>query len=273
MTTNRTFYGLAPLALVLIALMASQAEARIIRSGGSIKGTDSFNHTVKLVDQSNINSVGLSGGNDYGSYSYNSFSHYVYATPAMDCHYKIEDTRDGFIRTDCDYEFDLGDRLQLQGFVEVFLNNSASYDIVWEIFQGTNSWVFSGSDTWLAEDDDPASDSDDIKKNIFLDAAMPLDMLAGDYTVALTFKQFAADGQQYFSYDSLREFYECEQHQVAQDEFEELCGQRGFASDVDSYTSYREDLHILATDVPEPPLFSLILAGFGAMSWRRIKRA
>jgi hypothetical protein len=237
MIFNKSVCKGLPLILLLLVFVIGQAEARLIRSGGTIKGTDSFDLTVQLVDESDINVIGLDGGISYGSFSYNSFSDYVYATPAKDCHYNLERTREGEIRTDCDYEFDLGERLQLQGFVEVFLENSDRYDIAWEIFQGTKSWMFDSSDTYLEDDDNNAYEQGDITRNIFLDAAMPYDMLAGDYKVSLMFRQYAPDGQKYFSYSRLIDPIVCQDIPNESGIVEEVCGQTGIDRDIDSYFS------------------------------------
>ncbi|MBC3765180.1 hypothetical protein [Neptunicella marina] len=243
--------------LIFSLMFTSLVNARIVRSGGVATSTDSFDYTVEMAYTSGINTIGLDGGYYGNSFSYNSFADYVYATPALDCHYNIQYNNEDNIarRTDCDYEFDLGDRLQLQGYLEVFLEKSASYDLFWTITQGTKQWQFSGPEVWLTDG------SRDVTKNVFLDVAMPLDMLVGDYEVRLDFIQYAPTDVIYYGYNSLIDPYHCEDIQTGPNTIENVCGQIGTASDTLGFTSKVENMRILGAQVPEPVSFALFMLG------------
>jgi hypothetical protein len=246
---SKVVYSFATILLLINCL----AEAAIIRSGGGTKGQDSFNATVLLVDEASINNIGFGGGAVYSSYSYNSYADYVYATPALSCHYDtfFEPFSNNEIRTDCDYEFYIGERLQLEGYIEIFLAGSESYDLLWTISQGAKSWSYSNADILMVDT------AQSTNKHLFLDVAMPLDMLVGNYNVELQFAQYAPVDKTYFRYS---QYLDQEQCAVLGDVgTPETCGLTGSAWNVLRETSNVEQLRILAVSVSEPSTWILFL--------------
>ncbi|WP_416306285.1 hypothetical protein [Neptunicella sp. SCSIO 80796] len=257
---TRLLHSIINTAILILALSTVlTAQARIVRSGGDVRGTDSFNLTVYLTDEININEIGYdyNGGNLYDSFSYNSYHDYVYATPSDSCHFDVnyDPVSNQDYRTDCDYEFDLGERLQLEGDIEVFLQGTARYDLVWTISQGAQSWQYAFLDM--------DASNGVLSQHLFLDVAMPTDMAVGDYNVTLDFTQYAAPTQVYFSYSAYTDPAVCAV--LGPVGTPETCGQLGSSSPGLSFFSNTEQLRVLA-NIPEPGVFYLIL--FGAFGLR-----
>lgn len=241
-------------AVTLILLLAHlSVEAAIIRSGGGTKGQDSFNATVLLIDETSINGIGYGGGAVYSSYSYNSYADYVYATPALSCHYDtfFEPFSNNEIRTDCDYEFYIGERLQLEGYIEIFLAGSESFDLLWTISQGAKSWTYTNDDILMVDT------AQSTNKHLFLDVAMPLDMLVGNYNVQLQFTQYAPVDKTYFRYSQYEDQEQCAV--LGPIGTPETCGLTGSAWNAQGEISNVEQLRILAVNVSEPSTLILFL--------------
>jgi len=243
----------------LLALAAAPADAIVSRRSGGAIGTDSFNDTTKLVQDLQLYSGTIfKSGTTVDMYSLNSFSLGVYAVPAADCWNNIQTvvlSEDPYAselrRTDCDYEFNQGDELELTGSLDKFLDGVA-WELTWTIGNDIKQWewLFSG-------DGDPSS-------GLNVKMAMPGDLGVGDYWVDLQLRMIAPDGLDFFYYSNILdpEFKYPNCPQVGPNPEDLACGQVGHASDIRDYRSRREDLHVFASStVPVPGTLGLLLGG------------
>lgn len=235
--------------LILSCLFTSfMTDAALLTRAGASRGTDSFNRTVQLINDPLFNPVGFESGNILDSFSYNSFHNYVYSTPADLCHFaiQIDPLTSQAHRTACEWQFNQGEQLQLQGSLEILLLGSERFSLIWSITGNGNTWEFPLYTT----------DAASVESALFLDVTMPANMRPGEYSVSLAFSQSAAAGDIYFGFSQITDPVVCAE---LYDPPVNVCGQPGTASDTFSWRSSASKLTIVA--VPEPhTLFSLLLA-------------
>lgn len=233
------------------------AQAGIIRGPGGTVQQDSFNETVMLYDEATLDyrASRVVSGTSIGSYSRNSLHFPVYATPPADCwnNVFIDPESSQLRRTECHYEFYLGDMLELLGVAALPISG-ADYLLTWHIEGGGRSWDFSGDALGLAQ----------------LLTAMPDDMGPGEYNATLTFRQLAPDGFTLFRYSNILDPYRCDETDNQEGTGPEIvCGQIGYLTDEVSWT---DATRIVIRDRPVPTPASLALLLTGAFGWLLLRR-
>lgn len=278
------------------ALLAAPSQAALLRGSGGAIAQDSFNDTTWLLKDvfAPTGSI-LEEGTVVGGYSLNSYFAGAYATPAQDCWFDV--TRSEFTgplgnRTDCNYEFEEGETLELEGYVDKFVQGSL-FSFTWEIrsTDGSNrlwtfsaegvSWVpdtYTACDQWDAFGNDCLVTKEVEKQNnrrVFLDVPMPADMGVGEYLVFLTLDMAAPEGQTFFHFNDYTdiEFGEgADCPQVDDDPVRYACGQTGTFSDTRGFRSLGDNLRVVS-QVPEPGTLALFGLGAAGLALARRRRS
>lgn len=259
-----SWLGLMAATSFLLTCLAMPAQAGIIRSPGGTVQQDSFNETVALYDDSTVDyrASRMVSGQEIGSYSRNSLHFPAYATPPELCWDNIiRDVPGVELRTDCHYEFVVGEMLELMGATAYHING-ADYLLTWLIEGMGHSWSFSNSSLDFAQ----------------LQMAMPDDMGPGEYMVSFTFRQIAPEGYGLFRYSNILDPYRCDEADNRDGTGPEIvCGQIGSYS-AGGWTEWTDGTSLIILDrtvpVPSPAALSLLLlGGIGLLTARRQRSA
>lgn len=207
--TTRTRYGLAALTLAG-ALLPAPSHAALLRGSGGAISQDTLLYIWGLTDASNVMEGdllrSLSADVTYER-SFSSTDPLAFATPREECFDNVIPDQppigeDGSIpegwqpvdrHTACTWEFAEGDRIQVEGSFDNYLEG-ALVEFVWSIVSKTDpskSWSWTGDDV----------DTGTIEYSgarVFLDVAMPEDMGVGDYGIFLAVTQRAPDGKRLY---------------------------------------------------------------------------
>ena len=245
--------------LALPPLLAAPVHAALIRSGGGTVQQDSFNETVMVYEEATLDyrASRIVSGTSIDSYSRNSLNPPAFATPPEDCWYNTFSEVEGapLIRTECHYEFYVGDMLELMGAARYPLDG-VDYLLSWTIFGMGQTWQFDG----------------DSLAHANFQTAMPDGMGPGEYWVTFTFTQIAQEGYALFEYSNILDPYRCDEvGTIDGTGTETVCGQIGsLRSSVMHSDSAR--LYVLERPTAVPTPASGLLFGAGLLAFARWRR-
>lgn len=259
-TINKRSAVIYSLAAVLF-LFHAFADARLVRLGGrgSVKDSNAISHL--LVNDNNINDLGLMDGFiSLEGQSFNSGDDGLLSTP-QDCVRSFDSQFDldqekmfgGFVEEPCYYQVYENDlRLQMEGFGRAFFDLASSVEVTWTLSKaGMADIVLMGS----------VFDSAAL-----LEVLMPPELMPGEYTIGLDVTFFSGPDNSFFSSNNSHDLDVIDCVEPTPGDLQCYHPEWGSASDTLSFSAaYTERLVVLAgTDpltVNAPAGLSLFLLG------------
>ena len=238
---------------LLLLLCSFSTHAGLIRGAG--KGVETSSNSTsyyRISDSFYIDGLGVDIGFSGSRSSFVAGVYPLTAVPQGCKYYASYDVLEFFTDDPCYYQFEQGERLLLEGFMQAYVPDAADFAIEWNIVQGANSWLFSGADT--------RHDGE----MFYLDALMPATMLPGEFSVELSITQFAGDGFSfYLDSDVHNDDLNCDN--VNKDDPDSFACAYGWSrSQSITFNSPTERLLILATppaSIPAPASIGLFMLG------------
>ena len=250
---NAVLFGVSLICSQLFFLVyRAVVGAALIRNGGKGSISISFPTRVAMVPESEL-VVGLLREEYYAAgvpvADRGPGEYFISAVPEEDCIVYL-DGNTPFDGEPCYWQFYQGEMLGLFGYTQSFFAEAQSL-LSWTISNGSNSWVFSGADV-------SAEDGLDwqTRREIYMNAAMPADLMPGEYTLTTSMDITAPEGFVFYNIDTFISGPAC---------IPELGGCFRFGSSFGNnwlVTSDPERLIVLPLAVSEPAtlsLFSLLL--------------
>ncbi len=267
-TINKKSAVIYSLAAVLF-LFHAFADARLVRGGGRGTVLDSNAFDFLLVNNANINDLGLMAGfSTLESQGYNSGEDGLLSTP-QDCvrSFGSQDELDqekmfgGFVEEPCYYQVYENDlRLEMEGFGRAFFDLASSIEVAWTFSKaGMADIVLMGS----------MFDSAPL-----LDVLMPPELVPGEYTIGLDVTFFSGPDNSFFSSNNSHDLDVIDCVEPTPGDLQCYHPEWGSASDTLSYSAaYTERLVVLAgTDpltVSAPAGLGLFLLGLFGLRRRQ----
>lgn len=250
-------------------LFHALADAGLIRGGGRGTHSDSNAYSYVLVNDDNINDLGLMQGFSSLEYeSFNSGDPALLSTPdeCVTNFGSLDDLNDaitfgGWVEEPCYYEVYENDlRLEFEGYGRAFFQQASSVDVVWRLSQaGMADIILNGF----------MSDSAAL-----LDVLMPPELVPGEYILGLEVTFHSGPDNSFFSSTDIHDRDDVDCIDLAPGDLQCYLPNWGGASDTLSFSAeYAERLVVLAGTSPfsvnAPASLGLFLFGFFALRRRQ----
>lgn len=254
---NAVIYLLA----TILFLFHAFADARIIKRGGRGTFSDSNANSFILVEDTNINDLGLMEGFvSLERYSFNSGDDALISTPS-ECVTNFGTQGDldnaiqfgGFVPEPCYYQVYENDlRLEMEGFGRSLFSMASSAEVIWTLSQaGMTDIVLNGT----------VSDSAAL-----LDVLMPPSLVPGEYNIGLEVVFHSGPDNSFFSSFDVHDLNVVDCENVTPTDLQCYHQAWGGASDTLSFgAAYSERLVVLPGSAPlsvsEPASIGILLLG------------
>jgi hypothetical protein len=243
----------AKLAIVLLLCLPLATHAALIRNAGKGSVSISFPTWYTIVPEAEMVADGLINADyEFITAGYGPGQGAVNALPT-ECYVMLGSSDEPFEDDPCYWQFARQEALHLFGFTYLFLAE-ADINFEWLISNDSQQWLF-GSE-FSSFQDGPVNQT---QRQVFLDAAMPAGMSAGEYQVSLRMSLTAPQGYTFIFLDTFNPDVYC---------IDELDGCFRFGSALGNtlqFTSATERLVV----VSEPATLAFFAAIPLLLSWRR----